>query len=200
MLSGALSGEVCVTESFLTIVICQTHGRSRPACKSVERPCRSLTIGQCSVNIIIVSFGLSIVNDWLLHYELELKHKILKLYSVCLSAATCHLYRLFLHPHQHPPQTAALASAATWHLHKTFQATISHSYKEFPFPPVPPTHILTSPYFPLPLSLSVSFSNSLYPLPLFSRLSAVWWSAHIERLWFPSSLLFISPVWSVSWN
>lgn len=36
------------------------------------------------------------------------------------------------------------------------------------------------------------------PLPLFQRPSDTWWSAHIERLWFPSSFPFISPVWSVS--
>lgn len=36
------------------------------------------------------------------------------------------------------------------------------------------------------------------PLPLSQKLSGVWWSAHIERLWFPSSFPFISPVWSVS--
>lgn len=72
------------------------------------------------------------------------------------------------------------------------------------------SHILTSPlyfHFTLHLSLYISFNTSPsllsstvfhIPLPLFQRLSGIWWSAHIERLWFPSSFPFISPVWSVS--
>lgn len=38
----------------------------------------------------------------------------------------------------------------------------------------------------------------LITFPPFYRLSATWWSAHIERLWFPSSLPFISSFWGVS--
>lgn len=42
--------------------------------------------------------------------------------------------------HKLAPFAAALVSPATWHLHRTFQATIYHSYKENPFSPVlPPT-------------------------------------------------------------
>lgn len=57
--------------------------------------------------------------------------------------------------HKLAPFAAALVSPATWHLHRTFQATIYHSYKESPFSPVlPPTFwphliprcLLVSPY------------------------------------------------------
>lgn len=95
-----------------------------------------------------------------------------------------------------------------WHADGTFQTTfliivpstslillLPSSFQ----PTHPPTFIFLHPS-PLCFHFLQQLLSPPYclPLPLFQRLSTVWWSAHIERVWFASSLLFISPFWSVS--
>ena len=100
-------------------------------------------------------------------------------------------------PFKHHPAALALTKDSSYKscrpLYLEFLPSSFQQILSFPFPSISKSfHFLQHP--PALLSSPIRY----IPLPLFQRLSGIWWSAHVERLWFPSSFPFISPVWSVS--